>query len=114
MLAAVGLNGIVAYSVGRRVREMGVRRALGAQSGDILRLALAEGVRLALWGLVPGVLLGLGLSRYLESMLFGVAPTDPWTYAAVCLLVLCVTALASYLPARRAVRLDPVESLRAE
>ena len=114
LLATVGLHGVVAYSVSRRIREMGVRRALGAQSGDIVRLVLGEGVRLAIWGLVPGVLLGLALSRYLESVLFEVARADPWTYGAVCLLILCVTALASYLPARRAVRVDPVESLRAE
>lgn len=93
---------------------MGVRQALGARSADILRLVLGQGIGIALWGLVPGVLGGLAVSRFLGSLLFEIRPTDPWTYAAVCLLVLLVTALASYVPARRAVGADPVEALRAE
>ncbi len=113
LLAAVGLYGVVSYSVGRRIQEMGVRKALGAGSDDLIGMVLGEALRIALWGLVPGVAAGWLFSRYLESLLFRVAPLDPWTYGAVALLLLGVILISSYLPARRAVRVDPVEALRA-
>lgn len=114
LLATVGLYGVVSYSVARRIREMGVRRALGAQRRDIFRLVVGEALRIAVWGLVPGVAAGLAVSRYLRSLLYEIGPTDPWTYGGVCALLLAVTLAASIVPARRAVRADPVEVLRAE
>jgi predicted permease len=114
LLAAVGLYGTIAYSVGQRTREIGVRMALGAQTGDVLRLVLRRAVVLTGIGLALGLLLSLGLTRFVSGMLVGVSPTDPATFAGVVLLLASVALLASYLPARRAVRVDPMIALRSE
>jgi ABC-type antimicrobial peptide transport system permease subunit len=114
LLAVVGIYGVLACVVGQRTREVGIRMALGAQRRDVLRDVLARGLRLAL----PGVLLGLagawGVSRLLQSQLFGVTAADPLTYAAGALLLLLAAVAACLLPARRATRVNPIEALRAE
>ena len=114
LLAALGIYGVVSYAVSRREREIGVRMALGAQARDVLRMILREGLRLSLLGVVCGIVAALGLARLLAGFLYGVSATDPITYAAVAVSLALVAALASLLPARRATRVDPVVSLRAE
>lgn len=113
-LGAVGLYGVISYTVGRRTREIGVRIALGAQPARIGRMVLAQAAGVALAGLVVGMLLALALTRVLRSLLFEVSPTDPGTYAGAALLLLALALLASYLPSRRAARVDPLETLRQE
>ncbi len=112
LLSVVGLYGVMTYSVTRRAAEIGIRMALGAQRGDILRMVLTEGLRLALIGIAIGAAGSLALTRLLTNFLFATAVTDPVTYAAVALLLLAVALLACYLPARRAMRLDPMAALR--
>ncbi len=114
LLAAIGIYGVMAYSVARRTQELGIRVALGAQPADILKIVLGQGMRLVLIGLGLGVAVSLGLTRLLASLLFGVSTTDPWTFAGVALVLVAVTMLASYLPARRAMRVDPIIALRYE
>ncbi|MCZ6756422.1 MAG: FtsX-like permease family protein, partial [Gemmatimonadetes bacterium] len=113
-LAGVGIYGVVSYAVGRRTSEMGLRMALGARSGNLVRLVLSQSMGLSLGGLVLGVMGALALSRFLSSQLYGVAPTDPGTYAAVSLVLVTVAFVAGYLPALRATRVDPVQALRSE
>jgi ABC-type antimicrobial peptide transport system permease subunit len=113
-LAATGLYGVVAYSVSLRTREMGVRLALGARRADLMALVLGGGLRLALAGVAVGAALALGLARAVRGLLHGVSPTDLPTFVAVGLLMTAVAALASYLPARRAARVDPMTALRSE
>jgi putative ABC transport system permease protein len=114
LLAAVGIYGLVAHSVTRRTQEIGIRMALGAQPGNILGLILGEGVRLAAIGLLIGVALSLVITRLMSSLLFDVKPADPLTFVVVAVLLSLVALLASYIPARRAMRLDPTEALRYE
>jgi putative ABC transport system permease protein len=114
VLAVVGLYASIAYTVSQRTREIGIRIALGASSRAVSRLVLADGVRLAVAGLAAGALVAAAATRALSSLLYGVEPTDPPTFAAIALLVAAVTLAASWLPARRAVRVDPVDALRAE
>ena len=114
VLASVGIYGVVAYSMERRTREMGIRMALGAQPGDVLRLILRQSARMLLGGAAAGVLGALGAARLFSRALFGVTPTDPLTFSSVTLLLLAVALTACYLPARRAVRLDPLVALRHE
>jgi predicted permease len=114
LLAAVGLYGVVAYSVTGRTREIGVRMALGAARRDVVALFVGRGARLALIGVGAGLVLSAGLTRLLVGMLFGVGPTDAATFAGVSLLLTAVAMLASWLPARRAARIDPMEALRNE
>ena len=114
VLAAVGIYGVVAYSVSRRTQEIGVRMALGAQGGDVLRMVTFEGARMAAFGVALGVAASMALTRLMSTLLFGISPTDPATLAGVALLLTGVALLASYLPARRATRVDPLAALRCE
>jgi predicted permease len=114
LLACIGLYGLVSYEVARRTREIGIRSALGAARGDVLRLVLAQGMRLTLVGAVLGVGLALLVTRAAQDLLFGVKATDPLTFVGVTLLLFAVTLLACFIPARRAMRVDPVVALRYE
>jgi len=113
-LAAVGLYGVVAYTVSQRTQEIGVRMAIGAQRGDVLSMVVGGGMKLALVGVAIGLAAAMALSRALDTMLFEVAPSDPTSYAATAIVLLVVAALACYIPARRAMRVDPIVALRAE
>jgi ABC-type antimicrobial peptide transport system permease subunit len=104
--------GVLSYSVNQQTREIGLRMALGAQRRDVMRLILGQGLRLTVLGLGLGVLVALGLMRVLVSLLFGVRAYDPSTYTAVTLLLTAVALLACYIPARRAMRVDPMVALR--
>jgi ABC-type antimicrobial peptide transport system permease subunit len=114
LLAAIGLHGVLAYLVSRRTREIGVRMALGARRADILTLVLREGARLVLPGLALGLAGAAALGPSLSGLLYGVAPLDRTTFAAIPICLSLVAALAMYLPARRAARLDPAVALRDE
>jgi ABC-type antimicrobial peptide transport system permease subunit len=113
-LSALGIYGVLAYDVSQRTREIGVRGAIGATSAQVIALIMWQG----LWKTAVGLVLGLGgallLSRSLKTLLYDLSPTDPLAYVAVSLLLLAVAALASYLPARRAARINPIEALRVE
>jgi putative ABC transport system permease protein len=113
-LAAIGIYGVMSYSVARRNRDIGVRVALGAQSRDILRMILGEGLALTAVGLVAGVAASLALSQMLAGLLFGVTATDPLTFAGAAAMLTLVALVASYLPARRAARVDPLVAIRCE
>ena len=113
VLAAVGLYGVTAYSVAQRTRELGIRLALGAQPGDVLRIVLGQGARLVIVGLAIGTLASLALTRMMTTLLFGIGTRDPMTFAAVGVLLAAVSLLACYIPARRAMRVDPVVALRS-
>ncbi|HTT64365.1 MAG TPA: FtsX-like permease family protein, partial [Bryobacteraceae bacterium] len=114
LLAAVGLYGVMAQSVLQRSREIGVRMALGAESGRVLRMILGQGAVLVAGGLFAGTVAALALTSLMKSLLFAVRPADPLTFACVVGLLLIVALAAAYLPARRATRLDPVTTLRDE
>ena len=114
LLGAIGLYAVIAYSVSQRTREIGIRMALGAQREYILRLILGQGTKLALIGVATGIAAALGLSHFLSSLLYGVKPTDPLTFLGVTIVLVIVALLASYIPARRAMRVDPVIALRYE
>jgi putative ABC transport system permease protein len=113
-LAAIGIYGVLAFSVSRRRHEIGVRLALGADPRDVLRLIVGQGMRLAVGGIVLGIAGALALTRLMQSLLYGVSATDPATFAAVFAVLTTVALIASYLPARRATRVDPLKVLRAE
>ena len=114
LLAMVGIYGVIAWAVRQRTREIGVRMALGAQRKSVLALVLGRGLRLAAAGIVLGLIGAIPLTRILRSLLFGVAPTDPLTFAAVPVLLVSAALLACFLPARRAAKIDPMEALRYE
>jgi putative ABC transport system permease protein len=114
ILSAIGIYGVIAYSVVRRVHEMGIRIALGAQRRDVLRLVIGQGMLLLAIGMIIGILGALVLTRALASFLYGVRPTDPLTFAAVVAILAGVAFLACYIPARRATRVDPMIAVRYE
>jgi putative ABC transport system permease protein len=114
LLAAIGLYGVVAYGVAQRTREVGVRMALGAQRRDVLKLVLASGFSLVTAGVVVGLVAALGATRLLGTLVFGVSPVDPLTFAAAAILLVVVALTAHWIPIRRALRIDPAAALRAE
>jgi ABC-type antimicrobial peptide transport system permease subunit len=114
LLTAVGLFGHLSHSIRSRERELGVRMALGAWPGRLVRAAAGQGVLLVVTGAVVGLLLAFGLSRFMAALLYEVAPFDPLTFSATALVVLGLGAAASYVPARRASRVDPAAALRVE
>ena len=113
-LALIGIYGVMAYSVSQRTREIGVRMALGARAVDVLKLMLKQGGQLILLGVVVGSVVGLGLTRFMERLLFEIEATDPVTYVTMPLLLAAVALLANYIPARRATKVNPIVALRCE
>jgi putative ABC transport system permease protein len=114
LMAAIGLYGVLSYAVSQNTREFGIRMALGAQPGDVLKLVLSHGMVLAVTGVALGLAAAYGLTRLMTSFLFGIGARDPWTFAALAALLTAVTLLACYFPARRATRVDPLTALRHE
>jgi putative ABC transport system permease protein len=114
LLAAVGIYGVMSYSVNERTHEIGIRMALGAQPSDVLKLVAKMGLQLTCIGVVVGAALALGLARLISTFLYGVKPSDPITYVAVALALAAVAFLACYIPARRATKVDPMVALRYE
>jgi predicted permease len=114
VLAAIGIYGVVAFSVARRTQEIGIRMAIGALRGDVLRLVLAEGARMAAAGVLIGVSASLAITRLMSSLLFGISATDPLTFAGIAVLLCLVALAATYIPARRAMRVEPMTALRYE
>jgi len=114
LLSSIGIYGVVSYLVVQHTREIGIRIALGAQRRDVLRMVLGDGAKMALIGVAVGIVAALGLTRLMRSVLYGVSATDPTTFAAVVIVLTSVALAACYIPARRAMRVDPMIALRYE
>jgi putative ABC transport system permease protein len=113
-LAAVGIYGVIAYSVSQRTHEIGIRMALGAERADVVRMVIGQGMRMAAAGIAEGIAGAVALSRILSAQLYEVSATDAGTYMTVSLLLLAVALAATYVPARRATAVDPLVALRYE
>ena len=113
-LSAIGIYGVLAYDVSQRTREIGVRGAIGASRGEIIGLIMRQGIWRTVIGLAIGLVSAVLLSHYMASMLFDLKPTDPWAYVVVSLVLAAAAVLASYLPARAAASIEPIEALRFE
>jgi putative ABC transport system permease protein len=114
VLAAIGIYGVMSYAVGQRTHEIGIRMALGARRGEVLSLVLRQGLSLAILGIAIGLMGGVWLTGAMKSLLFGVSPNDALTFALVSALLLAVAAAATCIPARRAMKVDPIVALRCE
>jgi putative ABC transport system permease protein len=114
LLAGIGIYGLISYTVGQRTREIGIRAALGAGSGSLMRMVVGSGIRLALVGVVAGLIGAAALTRLLRSQLFELSPLDPVSFAATGLILSLVAVVASWFPARQALKVDPIRALKSE